>query len=193
MIFNKIPENTFDSLILDAGMLLNKFDPSTAAQPADEDIICATTGGVQVSCTATYTDLGEDVDNCPNNMMELKQLEGWECKISTTAITPSLEIVALALGAADIDTAAKKVTPRTLLKLTDFKDVWWVGPTAKGGVAAVHLMKGLSTGGFSLQTGKKTKAQFPIEITGHVSISAQDVVPLEFYYAEAAATPAGET
>lgn len=177
--FTKIPENTFSALQMDAGVLLKTFDPAIAAEPADEDIICATTGGINPSCVPTYSDFGEDVDNVPNNMMEFKHLDGWDCSISTTGLGTSPELIRLALGAADV--SGDKVTPRSSIKLTDFSDLWWVGDRADGGMVAIKLMNALSTGGFSLQTTKNGKGQVAIEITGHVSIQAQDVVPMEFY------------
>ena len=180
--FTKIPQNTFEALQLDAGILLRNFDPATGAEPADEDIICATTGGITVSCTATYSDQGEDVDNCPNNMMELKKLDGWDCRMSFTSLGMSPELIRLSLGAADI--AEDKITPRRDLKQTDFSDLWWVGDKADGGFAAVKLMNALSISGFSLKTTKNGKGQVSVELMGHVSIDAQDVVPMEFYSTE---------
>lgn len=180
--FTKIPQNTFEGLQLDAGVLLKTFNPATAAAPADADIICATTGGISVSCVPTYSDFGEDVDNCPNNMMELKHLDGWDCTMSTTSLGTDPELIKLALGAADI--SGDKITPRRDLEQTDFSTIWWVGDRADGGMVAVKLMNALSTGGFSLQTTKNGKGQISIEIMGHVSINAQDVVPMEFYSAE---------
>lgn len=180
--FTVIPQDTFTALQLDAGVLLKSFNPATAAAPSDEDIICATTGGIEVSCVPTYSDFGEDVDNCPNNMKELKHLDGWECKMSTTSLGTSPELIKLALGAADI--SGNKITPRRDLEQTDFSDLWWVGDRADGGMVAVKLMNALSTGGFTLQTSKNGKGQISIEITGHVSINAQSVVPMEFYSAD---------
>lgn len=177
--FTKIPENTFSALQMDAGVLLKTFDPAIAAEPADEDIICATTGGINPSCVPQYSDFGEDVDNVPNAMMEFKHLDGWDCKISTTGLDTSPELIRLALGAADV--VGDKIVPRNYIKLTDFSDLWWVGDRADGGMVAIKLMNALSSGGFSLQTTKNGKGQVPIEITGHVSITAQDVVPMEFY------------
>ena len=177
--FTKIPENTFSALQMDAGVLLRTFDPTDPDEPDDADIICATTGGINPTCVPTYSDFGEDVDNVPNNMMEFKHLDGWECKIATTGLGTSPELIRLALGAADV--AGDKVTPRNSIQLTDFTDLWWVGDRADGGFVAVRLMNALSTGGFSLQTTKNGKGQVAIEITGHVSIDAQDVVPMEFY------------
>lgn len=179
-IATKIPQNTFQGLQLDAGVLLKKFDPEELAIE-DADIICATTGGIQVSCIPTYSDFGEDVDNCPNNMMELKHLDGWECKISTSCLGTSLEGIRLSLGAADINAESSKVVPRRDLKQEDFSDVWWVGDRADGGLVATRLINALSTGGFSLQTSKNGKGQISLELMGHVSIDAQDVMPMEFY------------
>lgn len=182
--FTKIPENTFDALQLDAGVLLNRFDPSNPAPPADADIICATTGGINPVCAPTFSDFGEDVDNVPNNMMEFKHLDGWDCSISTTGLGTSPELIQMALGAADID-GVMKIVPRQNVKLTDYRDLWWVGDKANGGFVAIRLMNALSTGGFSLQTTKNGKGQVALTITGHVSIKAQDVVPMEFYSSDA--------
>lgn len=183
--FTVIPQDTFTGLQLDAGVLLKKFTPTAPSAPANEDIICATTGGINATCVPTYSDLGEDVDNCPVNMKELKHLDSWECKLSFTSLGMSANAIKLALGAADIgDTSASKqdtITPRRDLKQTDFTDLWWVGDRADGGCVAVQIKNALSTGGFSLQTTKNGKGQLSVELTGHVSIDAQDTMPMVFY------------
>ena len=179
-IATKIPEDTFSALQLDAGVLLTTFDPTSPAIP-DSAIICATTGGINPQCIPTYSDMGEDVDNCPLNMKELKHLDGWDCRIATTGLGTSAELIRLALGAADITAASGKITPRKDLQQTDFADVWWVGDRADGGLVAIRLINALSTGGFALQTTKNGKGQVSIELTGHVSINAQDTMPMEFY------------
>lgn len=176
--FTQIPETAFEELQLDAGVLLRDFDPDTG-DFENSDIICATTGGINPSCVATYSDFAEDVDNAPNNMMEFKHLDGWDCKLSTTGLGTSLQSIRLALGAADI--VDGKVIPRRSVKLTDFSDLWWVGDKANGGFVAICLKNALSTGGFSLQTTKNGKGQVSLELTGHVSIKAQDIMPMEFY------------
>lgn len=180
--FTVIPEDTFNGLQLDAGVLLTTFDPASPAAPADADIITATTGGISISCTPTYSDFGEDVDNCPNNTKELKHLDSWDCSMSTTALGTTPELIKLALGAADIDGQnTSKIIPRRDLEQTDFSDIWWVGDRADGGLVAVQLKNALSTDGFSLQTTKNGKGQLSLTITGYVSINAQDVVPMVFY------------
>ena len=184
--YTKIPENAFDGLQIDAGVLLKNFDLDAAIAGEvgfdDEDIICATTGGINPTCVPTYSDYAEDVDNAPNNVKEFKHLDGWECKLSTTSLGNSPELIKLSLGAADIDvTNTGKIVPRRTLQQTDFTDLWWVGDRADGGFVAIKVINALSTGGFSLQTAKNGKGQVALEITGHVSINDQDTIPMEFY------------
>lgn len=196
MKFTQIPTDTFQKIQLNAGILVKGaegFNPSTGAITA-ASIIGATSGGIQVSCVPEYTDFGENVDNCPKNTMELKKLDNWTCTISGTFVTVSTTLAKMMLGAADIDaTDVTKVTPRVELDLTDFEDVWFVGDysdkngASNGGFVAIHLMNALSTGGFSMQTGDKEKGQFSVEFTGHVSISEQEVVPMEFFIKAGAA------
>jgi hypothetical protein len=179
--FTIIPENTFNGLQLDAGILLKTFNP---AEPAvkDEDIICATTGGINPVCRANYSDFGEDVDNCPNNMKELKHLDSWDCSMAFTALGTTPELIKTTLGAADIDgTDTSKIVPRADLKQTDFSDIWWVGDRADGGFVAIQLLNALSTEGFSLQTSKNAKGQIAVTLTGHVSITDRKTVPMVFY------------
>jgi len=191
--FTKIPESTFNNLQTDAGVLLKTFDPANPTEPADEDIITATTGGINAVCQPTYSDYGEDVDNVPNNMKELKHLDGWNCTLSTTALGTSPELIKLQLGAADIN-GTTKIVPRADLKQSDFEDaIWWVGDKADGGLLAIKLMNVLSTGGFSLQTTKNGKGQLTLELTGHVSINDQSTVPMEFYSMEGTGGATGST
>lgn len=185
-MFTVIPQSTFEEMQLDAGVILTTFDPANPAAPADSAIVCATTGGINVSAVPTYSDMGADVDNCPVNMKELKHLDSWECKMSFTSLGTSPASIKMALGAADIDgTNASKIVPRMDLAQTDFSDLWWVGDRADGGLVAARLVNALSTGGFTIQTTKAGKGQVSVELTGHVSMSAQKVVPIEFYSIEA--------
>lgn len=179
--FTKIPSDAFNALQLDAGVILKNFDPANPVEPADSDILCATTGGITISCVPTYSDLSEDVDNVPANMMEFMHLDSWECTVSTTSLGTSLELLRWALGSADVASASSKVAPRKDLLQTDFSDLWWVGDRADGGVVAVKIHNALSTGGMSLTTTKNGKGQIGITLTGHISINDQNTMPMEFY------------
>ena len=184
MKYTKIPETTFQNLQLNAGVLLSAFNPESATV-ADESIIGATTGGVNFTATPTFSDYGEDIDNCPKNMKELKKLDSWEISLSGTYVTVDANAVKALVGAADV--SGNKITPRNDLKLTDFTDVWWVGDYSdqngetNGGFVAIHMMNALSTGGFAIKSSDNGKGNFAFTYTAHYSIDAQDTVPFEVY------------
>ena len=184
MKYTKIPETTFQNLQLNAGVLLSAFNPESATV-ADESIIGATTGGVNFTATPTFSDYGEDIDNCPKNMKELKKLDSWEITMSGTYVTVDANAVKSLVGAADA--SGNKITPRNDLKLTDFTDVWWVGDYSdqngetNGGFVAIHMMNTLSTGGFAIQSSDNGKGNFAFTYTAHYSMNAQDTVPFEVY------------
>ena len=184
MKYTKIPETTFKNIQLNAGVLLSAFNPESATV-ADESIIGATTGGVNFTATPTFSDYGEDIDNCPKNMKELKKLDSWEISLSGTYVTVDANAVKALVGAADV--SGNKITPRNDLKLTDFTDVWWVGDYSdqngetNGGFVAIHMMNALSTGGFAIKSSDNGKGNFAFTYTAHYSIDAQDTVPFEVY------------
>ena len=184
MKYTKIPETTFQNLQLNAGVLLSSFNPESATV-ANESIIGATTGGVNFTATPTFSDYGEDIDNCPKNMMELKKLDSWEISMSGTYVTVDANAVKSLVGAADA--SGNKITPRNDVLLSDFTDVWWVGDYSdkngetNGGFVAIHMMNALSTGGFAIQSSDNGKGNFAFTYTAHYSMSAQDTVPFEVY------------
>lgn len=182
--FTQIPETTFEELQINAGILLKDFDPTTGTFDND-DILTATTGGIQINVTPTYEDLGEDIDNCPKNTMELKRkTDADEVKMTTTALCINENLLLYQLGAADKDATTGAIKPRKDLKTADFKVLWFVGDISDGGYVAVKISNGLSTDGFQLKTTDKGKGQISLGITGHVSINAQDTIPVEFYLGE---------
>lgn len=187
MKFTKIPFDAFQKLQINAGILTTDFTPATGTI-GEAGQIGATTGGVNFTATPTYSDFGEDIDNCPKNMKELKKLDSWVVKMTGTFVNADTAIAKRLCGAADIGTTdATKVTPRNDLKDADFDDIWLVGDYSdkngetNGGFIAIKLLNALSTGGFQLQTADKSKGQFAFEFTGHYSMSAQDIVPFEIY------------
>jgi hypothetical protein len=180
MRFTKIPQNTFEELQINAGILVKDFDVETGTFE-DSDMLTATTGGITVNVKPSYTDFGDDIDNCPKNMMELKKIDSTEVSISTTALNINEALLLYMLGAADKDSVTGAIKPRSDLKTTDFKTIWWIGDLSDGGYIAVKISNGLSTDGFSIKSSDKGKGNISITITGHVSIEAQDVIPAEFY------------
>lgn len=194
MKYTKIPEETFKQIQLNAGVLLSDFTPTTATVD-NSKILGATTGGTSFAATPSFSDFGEDIDNCPKNTKELKELDSWDVKMSGTFVTITASTAKMLIAAADI--SGNKITPRNDLDDSDFTDLWWVGDysdktgATNGGYVAIHMINGLSTGGFSLQSTDKGKGNFAFEFTGHYSIEAQDTVPFEVYIKAGSAETGG--
>lgn len=190
--YTLIPETSFQDIQLNAGVLLESFDVSKPTVKA-ADIIGATSGGVNITATPTFTDFGEDIDNCPTNMMELKRLESWEIKASGTFVTITAGLAKMLAGVADVSETAIKF--RNDVATSDFKDLWWVGDYSdkngdtNGGFVAVHMLNVLSTGGFQIQSTTKAKGQFAFEFTAHYSMSDQTKVPIEVYVVDGTDEP----
>ena len=186
MRYTKIPVSAFQNIQLNAGILVDSFTPATGEIG---NIIGATTGGVAFTATPTFSDYAEDIDNAPKNMKEFKKLESWESvTMSGSFATVTAGLAKMLIGAADIDADdATHIIPRNDLSDDDFTDVWWVGDYSdkngdtKGGFCALHLINGLSTGGFQIQTTDKAKGTFAFEFTGHYSVENQSQVPFEAY------------
>lgn len=182
--FAKIPEDTFKEIQMNAGILVGNFDPTDGTVT---DILGATTGGITITATPTFIDMGEDVDNCPKNMMELKKLDSWDITMSGTYVTVSADIAKSLLGAAKVSTSDNKITPKSVLEPTDFKDIWWIGDYSdvntgdNAGFVAAHMKSALSTGGFQIKSTDKNKGQFAFTYTAHYSIADPDDVPFEVY------------
>lgn len=189
--FTQIPIDTFKKLQLGAGLLTSKFDPAIGELTAS-NIIGATSGGVSFEATPSFSDFGEDIDNCPKNTKELKELDSWDAKMSGSFVTMDTTAAVSVIGAAAVASDdPTKVVPRNSVNDTDFKDIWWIGDysdvnddgssTGKAGFIAIRLISALSTGGFKIQSGDKAKGAFEFEYTGHYSIEDIDTVPFELY------------
>lgn len=192
--FTKIPTDAFKKLQLGAGIITTKFDPATGEIDAN-NIVGATSGGTAFEATPSFTDFGDDIDNCPKNMKELKKLDSWEAKMSGSFVTMDTTAAVSVVGTADVaHNDPTKVVPRNSVDAKDFKDIWWVGDysdinedgssagkAGKAGFIAIKLINALSTGGFKIQSGDKAKGTFAFEYTGHYSLEHVDTVPFEIY------------
>ena len=183
MSFKKISPNTLNELTLNVFMLVSTFNPETfdATQGIEgSTIIASTTGGVTFKDTPTYTDFGDDIDNCPKNCMELKHKEDGTVELSGNFVTLNKDMVARLMGAADV--SSNKVSARTDLKSSDFiNELWGLADYGNGGLLAIKMKRVLNTSGFSVSTTDKSKAQLAFTFTCHKTIENQDDPPYEVY------------
>lgn len=197
MQYTKIPEDTFEKIQLNAGILVDSFTPSTGTIG---NLMGATTGGITFAVNPTYQDFGEDVDNAPPNTMQLKRLISVDPTMSGTFLTCTAAVIKSLVGGADLATADNThVIPRDHLLETDFDEVWWIGDYSdkntgtSAGFIAIHLMNALNTAGFQITSAKNEKGQMAFEYHGHYDIENQSQIPYEIYCKAGTAVTGGTT
>lgn len=185
MKYTRIPEDTFKNLQMNAGILTKNFNPATGEVT---DIFGATKGGLKFNSNPKFQDYGADIDNCPENTMQLKKLVSYDPQLTGTFLSVTAAIVKSLIGSADIDTDDNtKIVPREDLLEADFDDIWLVGDysdvnTGEGaGFLAIHIMNALNTGGLAITTSKSNKGELAIDYHGHYDIDDTSVVPFEVY------------
>lgn len=189
MKFTQVKPDAFEKLVLNAGIIVegDGFNPATGVLVKSK-ILCASTGGFSFAANPTYRDEGADVDNCPDNTLQLKRVTAYDPAISGTALSVDSQNVKTFNGAADIDPDnTAHIVPRTDLKASDFKDIWLIADYsnqntgANAGFVAIHLKNCLNTGGFQMTTTKDGKAQFAFDFHAHYDLGNISEVPFDIY------------
>lgn len=195
MKFTQVRADTFETIQINAAIILSDFDPSDGSYDKT-DIIGATTGGSSFSSNLETSDFGEDIDNVPGRTKQLARVQSFDPTLSTTFVTVDTDLGNKLTAAADIDgTDATHIVPRNTLSDSDFGDIWLVGDysdkngTTNGGFVAIHIKNALNTGGFEWQTTKDGKGQFSAEFHGHYDIDDIDDIPFEIYIKAGTAEP----
>ena len=183
--YTQVPSDAFEKLVMNAGILCKGFAPATGVVTG---LLGATTGGLTFEATPEFTDFGDDVDNCPKNTKEMKQITDIAVHVSGTLLTLDTETAKSLMAAADIDgTDTTKIIPRMNLKDEDFEDVWVIADYSdentgdNAGYVAIHLKDALNTGGFHLTTSDRAKGQFPFDYMAHYSMDNPETIPYEVY------------
>lgn len=184
--YTKMPTDTFEHIQLNAGILVKGFVPETGEYTS---IAGATTGGIQFATNPTFTDFGEDIDNCPPNTKQLKRVSYYDPTMSGTFLTCTAAGIASLLGAADVE--GVKVIPRAQLLSTDFKELTWIGDYsdvntgANAGFLAIQLKNALNTTGFQIQSSKDAKGTMSFEYHAHYDLADEEQTPPFAIYCKA--------
>ena len=180
----KVASTAANNIQVDAGLLLNSFDVTNPVEPADEDIICATSGDITASAVPDVEDFFEDVNNSPTNTKEGKRIKGWTCSLGFTCLEITAETLALALGASKTN-ANGGIAPRDQYELSDFKQIVWIGDMVDSdNLFAIVMDNAVSTGGLSFTATNNGKGNVAVTMTPHTSLADPTKIPMEFYILE---------
>lgn len=183
---DKVSPDFANTIQINAGTLLNAFDVSNPVEFDDSAIICATSGDFSFTCQTQTDDFFADVNNVPDGTKEGMRITGHDCSLSVTALDITPEMLAMALGAADV--SGGTVTPRRQFVNADFKTVYWAGNMIDPEKLFVIKLENAIGGGISFTSTKNGKGGLSLELTAHPSIANIEIVPMEFYVLTKVAT-----
>lgn len=198
--YTKMNPNGFKSMAWDAGIIVNDFDPKTG-EIDPEDIQWETTGENNFSATRDLTDMGAEINNCPENTMQLQKAQPWQAQLTGTAVSVTAAAIAKFLGNADANNSESdliNVVPRGELLISDFAGKWLIvnysefNGEKNGGFIAIHLLNALSTDGFSGQFGKNANGKYPYTLKAFYDMADMTKVPFEIYVSSGSAEPEEE-
>lgn len=180
----KVASTASQNIQVDAGLLLWNFDISNPVEPADSDIVCATTGDYSITATPTVEDFFSDINNADVNTKEGKRITGWDCGLTINCLEVTLQTLGLALGASSAlgDTG---ITPRAQYQMSDFKSLYWIGDMVdENKLFVVKMDNTVSTGGLSFSATNNGKGQLALTLTPHSSLGNTGKIPMELYILE---------
>lgn len=182
-IVNQIPTDTFSNLAKGSGMLTKTFTPSAPATLEAENVLCATNGGVHVTCVPTIVDHAEGIDNAKTGLLEMQEVTMYEATMEFTAVSINTDMLKMAIG--KVKAEDTKILPQHgTLTAEDVTDLWLVVPQTDKKVFAACIKNAFSTGGLDFQSENEGNGQLSVSLKGMYKTDSQDVVPLECYVIE---------
>ena len=194
MKFTQVPVDTMQAIQINAGMIVDDFDPSTGVVGNQ---LAGTGGGSEFDPHPTFIDRGDGIDNMPKNTWQLKGIDHFEPHLTGTFKTTKATLAAMLQAGATVSSG--HIIPSHILTAAHFHDCWLLGDygdqnedgvspsTAKAGFVAIHLMNAMNVLGFRWKTNDKSKGDFAFDFQAHYDLANIDQVPFEIYVIEGTA------
>lgn len=180
-IVNQIPADTFSNLAKGAGMLAKTFTPSAPATLEPTNILCATNGGVHITCAPTIVDHADGIDNAKTGMLEMQEVTMYEVTMEFTAVSVTTDMLKMAIGKVAAESDGKVLPSHGTLTADDVTDLWFIVPQTEKKVFAACIKNAFSTGGLDFQSENEGNGSLSMSLKGMYKMDAQDTVPLECY------------
>lgn len=166
--------NTPVRMQLNAGMFLKA--AYTGVKETDvANIVSATRGGATISIVPTIRQSA--VDGARANTLELQRIDEYVVTASMTIVELTTTTTKMALGSADI--SGDTITPRHIVKASDFTTLYWVGELADGKKVQIKFNNAYNTNGLNFSTTEKGEGTYALNLVAHYSVDDLDTVPVE--------------
>ena len=188
MKFSQLPINTIEKVQINAGIIVDEFDPTTGVIGT---VLAATGGGSEFDPHPTITDWGEGIDNMPAGTWQMAQIDHFEPHLTSTFMTMQPSLARMIQAGATMESG--HIIPSHVLDAANFDDIWLLGDysavntdggtgsTQKAGFIALHLKHAMNVLGFRWKTNDKNKGEFAVDFRAFYDLEDLDDVPFELY------------
>lgn len=190
---NGVKTDTIENTEFEAGLILkNKFTGS-ASFSKDNDVLCATTGGIRVTVAQIKQVI--KFDGVLDNTAGVERVVGWTGSVSFDTKEVDSENVKLALGYAGISSNAETgidtiTLNQGVIPLENYNNFYILGKLGDGSWRQIIINKAMNVSGLSEQRNDKNETVISFELHANYGIDTQDTPPVSIeYITEAEPTP----
>lgn len=167
--------STAQNIQLGAGAILKEKYVAGTKLTA-ENVLSATNGGITMAIVPEYFTPSID-GNFDNVMGTGKTVTRYTATLSFTAVEADAEVLAKALGCADI--AGNVIVGRHTIKDTDYSDIYAIGEKGDGSIIQFTLKNAMNTNGLTLTTANNGNGGIAFSISANYSVDDLDNPPFE--------------
>lgn len=179
---------TAENLLLDAGAFFVNYDvvvDTFESAVLAGKLLGATRGGGSFESVPSIRSI--EIDGVKGRAKGLQVIDSWEVKMIASVLEVTVEGIAKALVASDLDASTSIVhdilTARNNIAITDYVDnITFIG-TKSGTVAPIiiQIYNALNTKGLALKTEDKSEAVIEMEFQGHYDTTDLETPPFKIY------------
>ena len=181
-IQNGVKTDTIENVEFEAGLILTKKFESASSFNKQNDVLCATTGGIKVNISAMKQVI--KFDGLMDNTAGVERIIGWTASVQFSTKEVDAEKVKLALGYATI--SENNVTlNQGVIPTTEYKDMYVLGKMGNGDWRQVCISKAINVNGLQETRNDKGETEIAFNLQANYGIDTQDTAPVSIEYIKA--------
>ena len=187
---NGVKSDTIENTEFEAGLILkNKFTTSSAFSK-DNDVLCATTGGIRVTIAQQKQVI--KFDGVLDNTAGIERVVGWTASVTFSTKEVDSAMVKRALGYAESSTTTNKETitlKQGVIDESEYENFYILGKMGDGSWRQIIINKAMNVSGLNETRNDKGETEIAFELHANYGIDTQDTPPVSIEYITEATTP----
>ena len=190
---NGVKTDTIENIEFEAGLILKNKFTSSASFNKDNDVLCATTGGIKVTIAQVKQVI--KFDGVLDNTAGVERVVGWTGTVTFNTKEVDSAKVKLALGFAGITSNSETGVDTITLKqgvvpVSDDQDFYVLGKLGDGSWRQIIINKAMNVSGLNETRNDKGETEISFDLQANYGIDTQDTPPISIeYITEATPTP----